>query len=379
MAPVFRAINQSKMEYKDNLLGVVETVFKWKKFILVTCILTAVGASIVALLMPVYYKSTSIFYAASPDLAIPEVIFGESVEAPDYYGTENDIDRILSIANSNELAGFMIDSFNLYEHYDIDPNSKLGQYTVRLKFGKHFDVVKTKYDAIELSIEDQDKELAARMTNTARDHVNFLAQKLIRDSQKKLMLAYEGNTKAKESQLKTLNDSLQAVRLRYGVYNTLAQSEGLSDLIAKAEANLFNHQARLEALQGTGVPRDTISLLRSKVKGYENELLKLNERLNKFNQGMAQVEVMKQSQLESSEQLAKDMERYKQVKAASESDFPTTLLLEAGTVPVIKSRPKRSLIVAAAVAVAFVFSVIGAVVFDTYRDVNWREVLHVKA
>jgi LPS O-antigen subunit length determinant protein (WzzB/FepE family) len=72
------------------------------------------------------------------------------------------------------------------------------------------------------------------------------------------------------------------------------------------------------------------------------------------------------------------MERYKQVKSASESDFPTTLLLEAGAVPVIKSRPKRTLIVAAAVAVAFVFSVIGVVVFDTYRDVNWREIMHVR-
>jgi len=366
------------MEHKDNLLGVVETIFKWKKIILITCLVTAVGTAIITLLLPVYYKSTTIFYAASPDLAIPETIFGTSTQAPNYYGTENDMDRLLSIANSGELATFMIDSFNLYEHYDIDSRSPLGPYSIRLKFAKYFDVVKTKYDAIELSVEDRDKELAARMANAARERINYLGQKLIKDSQAKIITTYEDNIRQKESDLHSLNDSLQRVRHRYGVFNPLAQSEGLSDLLAKAQAKRNNAEAKVKALKSTGSFRDSVLLLQANIKGYANEVVKLRERLDTFNKGMAQVEVLKNTQTGASEQLAQDKERYKQTKASFASDFPATLLLESGPVPLIKSRPKRALTVVAATLAAFVFSILGVVIFETYRDVDWRTILHFK-
>ena len=363
------------MNNKDNLLGVIGTVFQWRKIILWTCGATAVGAAIVSLLLPVYYESTTTFYAASPDLATPEAIFGESAQAPDYYGTDGDMDRLLSIAKSDELATFMIDSFHLYEHYDIDPESKKGPYTVRLKFEKHFDVVKTKFDAIELSIEDKDKELAARMTNTARDHISTVAQQIIKNSQLKLLKVFEDNIRNKENELDSLNATLQTVRQRYGVYNPIAQSEGLSSLVAKAESKLYNTQAKLKAFEASRRFRDSTILLRIQIKGYENQLLKLNERLNNFNQGMAQAEVLKSVQTEASEKLGEDKEHYKQIKAAYGTDFPTLMLLEKGRVPLIKARPKRALIVVGATAVAFVFILIGILLFDAYKDVNWKEVL----
>jgi len=366
------------MENKDNLIGVIETVFKWKKFILTTCAVTAVGAVIVTLLLPVYYKSTTVFFAASPDLASPEAIFGKGTEAPDYYGTENDRDRILNIAKSGELASFMIDSFKLYERYDIDPNSNLGQFKVQEKFEKYFEVEKNKYDAIELSIEDRDKEMAARMTNAARERINDLAQKLIKDSQFKIIKVYEENISQKEKEMDALNDTLQKKRLAFGVYNTEAQAENLSQLIAEAEANLNNAQAKVQSLQSFNFARDSINLLKANISGYEYQLAKLYERLGTFNKGMAIVDVLTETQKKASEQLAEDKERYKQTKAAYSSEFPATHLLEAAGVPVIKSRPKRALIVVAATALAFIFSVLGAIVFDTYRDVDWDEVMHLK-
>ncbi len=363
------------MENKDNLLNVVETVFKWKKYIIYTCLATAIGAVIIVLLLPVYYQSTTTFYAASPDLATPEAIFGESSIAPDYYGTGNDVERIISIANSGELVSFMIDSFNLYERYDIDPETPLGPYTVRLKFGKHFDVIKTKYDAIELSMEDEDKELAAKMANTAREYIAAVSQSLIKESQAKLLEIFEKNVEEKQIKLDTLNRQLQSTRKEYGVYNPSAQSEGLADLLAKAESKLYNAEAKVEALQGITSLRDTVRLLQADAKGYANEMAKLNERLETFNMGMAQVEMLESTQEFASEILAKDREHLKHIQTAYNKDFPTIMLLEAAAVPLVKSRPKRTLIVVASVMVAFVFSVIGVIIFDTYKDVNWKKIL----
>ncbi len=366
------------MEHKDNLLGVVETIFKWKKFILYTAIITAAGAAAISLVLPVYYESTTIFYAASPGLAVPETLFGTGTEAPKYYGTENDIDRILSIAKSGELATFMIDSFLLYDRYNIKRTSRMGPYYVRLEFAKHFDVIKTKYDAIELSIEDQDKDMAAQMANAAREHINFLAQKLIKEGQLKIINIYKTNLTQKDLNMAILNDSLQKVRMTFGVYNTEEQAANLSQQIAEAESHLNNDRARLEILQEVRFNRDTLSLLKANIKGAESKLIRLQERLDKFNQGMALVDVLSKVQKDASEQLAKDKERYKQIQAAYDTDFPATLLLEEAPIPIVKSRPRRMLIVVAATAIALIFSVIGVLIFDTYRDVNWREILHLK-
>lgn len=371
--------NSMKMENNNsyNLLDVLSTIFKWKKAILLTCVATAVLSAIISLLLPVYYKATTIFYAASPDLAVPEAIFGNSTTTPDYYGTENDMNRIMSIAKSNELATFMIDSFKLYQHYDIDTTSPKAAYYVRLNFAKHFEVLKTKYDAIELSIEDRDRELAARMANTAREFINHLGQALIKDGQAKLLQTFEANIRAKEESLRMVNDSLQQLRERYGVYNHLAQSETMSELVMKTEAKLSNSRAKLSALEGQSRFRDSIILLRADIKGLEQELQQLNERLKRFNEGMAQVEMLKAIQAEASEKLGEDKEHYKQLKAAYESDFPAVLLLEPATVPVIKERPKRMLIVAVSTVVAFIFSVLAVLIFETYREVDWKRILHL--
>lgn len=363
------------MEKKENLLDVVAILFKWKKFIIVTVGAAAIISAIVSLVLPVYYKATTVFYAASPDLAVPESIFGNSSQAPKYYGTESDINRLMSIANSNELANFMIDSFNLYQHYDITPRSSKEAHAVRLKFKKHFKALKTKYDAIELSVEDRDKELAARMANAAREFINLMGQQLIKAGQEKILRTYIDNIQSKEQGLQILNDSLQKVRETYGVYNHLAQTEVMTEMISKAEAKLFNSQAKLDALKNNRHFKDSVAILKANIAGYEHELDLLRKRLDTFNLGMTKVETMKSAQSEIIEKLSEDKERYKQLKAAYESEFPAVLLMEPATIPLIKERPKRMIIVTVSTIAALVFSVLGVVVFETYKNTDWQQIL----
>ena len=104
---------------KTDLLDVIKTLFRWKKFILTSCLIAGVGSAIIVLLLPSYYKASTIFLAVSPDQATPELLFTDGGIAPELYGNESDIDRMLTIAESNQLADYLIDSFSLYEHYDI--------------------------------------------------------------------------------------------------------------------------------------------------------------------------------------------------------------------------------------------------------------------
>lgn len=364
------------MEQKDHLLDAIGSLWRWRRAVIYTTLAAALISVVVALMVPVYYKSTTIFYAASPDMAMPERVFGTTNEAMEYYGEKADIDRILAIATSNDVADYLIQEFGLVEHYDIKASDPKAPYYVREKLRKHLKVQKNKFDAIELSIEDTDKELAATMANAARQKIDELAQRLIKESQAQVLRTYATSMQEKEAMLQVLSDSLQALRDRYGVFNTTTQSMQLSVLLAESASKLSMNRAKLSYLQNSsGIPRDTITLLKAQVSAYEEETRSLTERINLFNQGMAGVEVLSQQHEEAREQLGVDKERLKQIQVMYNSYFPTIHLVEAGAVPIIKSRPKRSFLVIGATMAALVFSILGVLILELYRDVNWKSLL----
>ncbi len=363
---------------ENNLLGVLATLYKYWKYIVGLCLVVGIVASITVLLMPVYYKSTTVFYAASQDMALPEFIFGNSNQAMEYYGTNNDADRLITIAKSDELASFLIDSFNLYEHYEIDTSHRLADYYVKKKFRSLFEVKRTKEDAIQISIEDTDRELAAAMVNAARQRIDQIAQELIRRNQAKVLKTYESNLQQKQREILALSDSLERTRQQFGIYDTRNQAEMLATQVTKTEGKLMKNRAKLEALKAANRPalRDTILIVDATVRGLEKELETLQAKLNSFNEGLALTENLNTLYEELTQAFAEDQERYQQFKTAYESGFPTSLLVEAGKVPVIKERPKRTILVLASVTVAFVFAVLGVLVYEQYKNLNWKEIFH---
>lgn len=362
-------------ENKDNLLDVLRTLFRWKRQIIGIVLAAAIGTAIISLFLPNYYKGTTVFLAVSPDQAKPEALFGDGQVLTEYFGNENDIDRLLTIAQSSELLNFMVDSFQLFQHYDIDSTQKRAKYKVRKEFLSAYEIEKTKRDALELTIEDKDPELSAKMANTARSKIAAIARRLIREGQERTIESYEDNIRNKEALLNILGDSLIAKRRRYGIYNIDGQSEALTTQVSQAEALLISNQARLEALKNSvGVPRDTIVQLRAKVSGYKSSFENLSQRVDKFNDGMAEVGTYDRQYIEANATLSEDKERLKQSLSVYNANIPAVVVVEEAETPLIKSRPKRSLIVIGAAFIAFLFSVIGVLLLDTYRDVDWKSI-----
>ncbi len=367
------------MNHQDNLLDVLRTLFKWKKQIFYVCVLAVAGAVIISLTLSNYYKATTTFLAVSPDQAKPESLYGKGQLRTEYYGNENDIDRLLTIAGSAELAGFMIDSFNLYEHYGINPENNRAAFKVREKFFGLYEVTKTKRDAIELSVEDKDKEMAARMARAAREKADEIARRLMQEGLQKTINSYEDNIKGKEALLSALSDSLIRLRQEYGIYNIVGQAEALSGQVSEAEGLMVRNRAKLEVLKNTrGIPADTIKYLQATVTGMEEELKNLTAKMENFNKGLGKVGIFERQYVEANQTLSEDKERLKQALATYHSVIPALVIVEEAEVPVIKSRPKRSIIVLAAGAIAFLFSIFGVLLFETYQDVNWREIYHAK-
>jgi LPS O-antigen subunit length determinant protein (WzzB/FepE family) len=178
-----------------------------------------------------------------------------------------------------------------------------------------------------------------------------------------------------------LGTELRFIRDSFGVYNVETQSEAMAGLVSKTEAGIQKNNAKVSYYKNNisrKGSRDSVRALEARLASQEAELIIYKRNLDLFNQGFTQAEVLGEVQLEASEQLGKDRERYRQILSVYHSTFPAIHVLEEAPVPVIKSRPKRMLIVTVSVILAFILSTIAILVFDTYRDVNWKEVYEGK-
>ncbi len=360
------------MDSKDNLLGVIDTLWKWRQPIVILCLAVAISTAIVSLFLPNYYKATTTFLATSPDMAKPELLFGQGNLPRREYGDGNDIDRMLTIAESNDLTDFLIDSFQLYEHYKIRRDHPRARFRVKEKFAKQYRVEKTKRDAIELSVEDKDREISARIANAASAKIDLLGQRLIKEGQQRTIQTFETEVALKQQQLQLLGDTLAKLRSNYRIYNSLAQTEQLTAQQSEAEALLTRNRARLDALQNTrGVSRDTLNMLNAMVKGLEEEVKNIEVRINTLNDGIAPINTLERQYLDASRSLSEDIERLKVWRAVYEADIPAVKIIEVAETPIVKSRPKRSILVVAAGAIAFIFAVFAVLLLDNYQ-VDWR-------
>ncbi len=363
------------MSNNYNLFDVLRSVLKWKKNIIAISFLAALGTAVYSFFfMDNFYQATTEFYAASPDLAKPEPV-GLSSNNRDFYGRDEDIDRILSLAESSHVTSYLIDKYNLYEHYDIDTSHVKAPFFVAKKLAKLYQVTRTKYGAIRMSLEDKERTLCATMVNDARDKVNSMAQSLLKDGQRIQISRFEDNIKSKENEIRMLGDSLQRLRSKFNIYNTSTASEVLPELFAKAKSKLIRSETKLRLLAEANVPRDTLIYLKSEVEGLKDEVSGLNKSLETFNKGMSIIEVLTIQHQESRGQIALDKERLKQLQAVYNSNFKALYVIEAGAAPVVKSRPGRTILVLGVAIIAFVFSVLGALLLEAYRDINWKEVL----
>ena len=194
-----------------SLISILKQLHKWRKPIVYVGFAAAVISATVSLIVPVYYESTTVFYAASEDLFKPTKVFGYNDSEIEYYGSTDDIQRILTVANSFELTDYLISEFGLYDHYDIDSSRSKASFKIRERLLDRYQVVRTKYDAIELTFEDRNPEMSAQLANAARWKIDQIVGNVIRESQKSIIDSYSTSIDIKE-QIAKFNASMRDVK-----------------------------------------------------------------------------------------------------------------------------------------------------------------------
>jgi tyrosine-protein kinase Etk/Wzc len=362
----------------DNLLEVIRLLYQWRKPLIIVTLIAAFGSAAISLVLPVYYEATTTILPVNPLLKSPNHVFGNSTENPEPFGTEEDLDRILSIAESRELTDFVIHKFGLYEAYGIDSTEQKSSYKIRKKLFKLYNAQKNAFGQIEISVEDKDREKAQLMANAIRQKIDELDQKLMRGNQQATVGMYETELSGKETYMVAMKDSLSKLRTQYGIYDVFAQGEFVSQVIPRIQAELAGAKENLAYYKGIGL-RDSIRVSEAQVRKLAGKLSAFSGtgegfNLNTFNEGREKILFLEQFLEIYSEEMAEQREIYRRYKSVAGANIPSIYVVEPAYTPVVKSYPVRWLIVAGSTFVVFVAAIMAILLLNRYRDVAWETV-----
>src|SRR5690349_21286981 len=145
-----------------NLLAFFKILWKWRKSVLIICGIAIAGSIVITdpHILPPYYESKSIFYPLNPNMTSSGVLFSQSETS--IFGGTADLDRVLSIAGSVPLELYIVNKFKLFQHYKIDSaHEQYPIYAVLHELEDNYQFIKNDKGAVEITVQDHDRFLAA--------------------------------------------------------------------------------------------------------------------------------------------------------------------------------------------------------------------------
>ncbi len=202
-----------------NFIDSIRIILKWKWHILGATILSAIIAALVSMFaMKEWYLSRAIIYPINQGITDRSTLFNEKGETQvEYYGTKNDVNRLLEIANSSPITDFLINYYHIVEHYGTNKNVPFYRTRVKKKFMKNYQVIKTEREAIEISVLDTDPDTAAAMVNMAIEKIDEWNKAPVVKNKLRIAARFEEDVVTQKNDLDTLTNQLNALGLIYNI------------------------------------------------------------------------------------------------------------------------------------------------------------------
>ncbi|MGZ3861608.1 MAG: Wzz/FepE/Etk N-terminal domain-containing protein [Bacteroidia bacterium] len=223
----------------ENIL-IFKKIFRRRKQLLLVTFATAVVSYLACFLITPVYKSTAFVYPANI------VVYSE----------ESTTEQLLQFMNSNEVRMYLLKKFNLYSHYKIDSTKKLAQFYFDGIYEKKFSISQTKYESIELKVEDSDPDTARMLVNGVIEATNWLIEKEHREKYMEVVKNSRVYLEFKKREVDSTQKILTEMSEKYGLLNVSIQ---LKEAVKNAYknpgknpelANLIQNMNKLGVEQG---------------------------------------------------------------------------------------------------------------------------------
>lgn len=151
-----------------DLVDIIQTLRKNTKLLIIATIASALIGALFYVVGKKKYKAEADFIISNPLYADRNNLFRtRDTRFVDYFGGDDDIDRVLVISNSDTLRNVIASKLNLWDAYKLDSSLKEDRLDMKEIFKDKFKMERTEYTTAKVYFTDTDAERAAKVVNLA--------------------------------------------------------------------------------------------------------------------------------------------------------------------------------------------------------------------
>lgn len=318
---------------------------KW--LLLSVCIIAIVVSSIVSLLITPKYKSTHILFPVS-SASISQSLIAESHGKKDIFkfGEEEDVEQLMQILLSNNIRNKIIEKYDLFNHYEINENSKYPLTNLYRTYDRNIKISRTEFMSIKIDVLDKCPETAAMIANDISELSDSTIRNIRKERIGKAYVVVNREFENQQAKIKEIEDSLKALSL-LGIIDVRSQSEVYSDQYAAA-------------------------LVSGNISGAE----RIKEKIRILEKHGSSFIILKEKMFEEVKKLTQIETKYVEAKIDLEEDLPNRYVVNYAEIPEKKAYPIRWLIVVVSVISTFLFSIL-ILMFFTRVEANKKKKLTI--
>lgn len=340
-----------------SLLGLGPIINRWKYLVAAAVVLAAVVSVAVALLLPNIYKSTAIFIPTNPQSADPDrLVDGGKLELG---GRAEDLDRAITIGQSQPVAELIIRKFRLHRHYKAgNPGDDAADNSVLSEFSNNLDIVHNERDAIELAFMDPDKRLAAQVANTLVQVIDSVNQQLTLENRRQVLNLYRQRYDYLNTNYERSRRQLVAARYRYGIFGLEMQGRYLAKELIETESALRRAEGG-----GGGNAAGLRRALRGLTRADGGNLVNLE----RYTRGVDSLSMFTARVADLQSRLVSARSAFESAELTLKGHVSSLYIVQKAYPATRKVKPVRSLIVLGSVLLTFALSVVFIALLELYR------------
>lgn len=151
-----------------DLVDIALTLTSRKKLLLIVTLVSAVLGAVFYVAWPKEYKAETDLIVSNPLYTDRNNLFRDrDTRFVDYFGGDDDIDRVLVISGTDSLRNTIAEKLNLWEVYHLDKSDKKDRLKMKEKFQDDFKMERTEYTTAKVYFTDKDPDRAAEVVNLA--------------------------------------------------------------------------------------------------------------------------------------------------------------------------------------------------------------------
>ena len=135
--------------------------------------------------------------------------------------------------NSDEIRDRVVIKYNLFEHYDIDPDSKFKYTQLYETFENNISFKRTEFMSIVIEVMDENPQMAADIANDISALIDSTMNRMQKERALQALKIVEDEYNSLKSQMEVLEDSLSKIR-NFGVIDYESQAEVYNQAYANA-------------------------------------------------------------------------------------------------------------------------------------------------